>query len=158
MVQGVADDFGNDGLRRDARELLFEPGFERQHEWFAQPNLQAGRLNGGMICNRRGTRRELITSTNSHLPNIALPSTCGQRTAYHITEIVDADDVVERVVHRLIAREIGFAEDRRLAIERFIHVDELDHLALGIENGAYGARADHPSLRWSRRGHSRPRS
>ncbi len=35
MVQAVADDFGNDGLRRDARELLFEPGFERQHEWFA---------------------------------------------------------------------------------------------------------------------------
>lgn len=64
-----------------------------------------------------------------------------QRTAYHITEIVDADDVVERVVHRLIAREMGFAEDRRLAIERFIHVDELDYLALGIENGAYGARA-----------------
>ena len=35
MVQAVADDFGNDGLRRDPRELLFEPGFERQSEWFA---------------------------------------------------------------------------------------------------------------------------
>ena len=44
-------------------------------------------------------------------------------------------------MHRLIAREIGFAEDRRLAIERFIRVDELDYLALGIKNGAYGARA-----------------
>ena len=28
MVQAVADDVGNDGLRRDARELKFEPGFE----------------------------------------------------------------------------------------------------------------------------------
>ena len=26
MVQAVADGFGDDGLRRDARELLFEPG------------------------------------------------------------------------------------------------------------------------------------
>src|SRR5262249_31938381 len=68
-------------------------------------------------------------------------STCGQRTAYHITKIVDADDVVARVVHRLIARQIGFAEDRRRTIERFIHVDELDYLALGVENGAYGTRA-----------------
>src|SRR6266478_5662378 len=83
----------------------------------------------------------LIISINSHMPNIALLSTCGQRTAYHITKIVDADDVVARVVHRLIARQIGFAEDRRRAIERFIHVDELDYLALGIENGAYGTRA-----------------
>jgi hypothetical protein len=24
MVQAIADDFGNDGLRRDARKLLFE--------------------------------------------------------------------------------------------------------------------------------------
>src|SRR6266478_7877462 len=75
------------------------------------------------------------------MPNIALPSMCGQRTAYHITKIVDADDVVAHVVHRLIAGQIGFAEDRRRAIKRFIHVDELDYLALGIENGAYGARA-----------------
>ena len=44
-------------------------------------------------------------------------------------------------MHRLITREIGFAEDRCLTIERFIHVDELDYLALRIENGAYGARA-----------------
>ena len=31
MVQAVADGFGDDGLRRDARELLFEPDFESQH-------------------------------------------------------------------------------------------------------------------------------
>src|SRR5262249_7321156 len=69
------------------------------------------------------------------------PSTCGQRTAYHITKIVDADDVIVHVVDRLIARQIGFAEDSRRAIERFIHVDELDYLALGIESGADGTRA-----------------
>jgi hypothetical protein len=61
-------------------------------------------------------------------------------------------------MHRLIARQIGFAEDRRRAIEHFIHVDELDYLAFGIENGAYGTRAVILSLRLSRRGHSRPRS
>ena len=66
---------------------------------------------------------------------------CSQRTAYQIAEIVDADDIVERIVHRLITREIGLAEDRRLTIERFIHVDGLDYLALRIENGAYGSRA-----------------
>ena len=35
MVQGVADGFGDHRLGRDARELLFEPRFERQHERFA---------------------------------------------------------------------------------------------------------------------------
>jgi hypothetical protein len=43
------------------------------------------------------------------------------------------------VVHRLIARQIGFAEDRCLTIECLIPVDELDYLTLGIENGADGA-------------------
>jgi|SRR6516164_4236655 len=66
---------------------------------------------------------------------------CSQRTAYQIAEIVDADDIVERIVHRLVTREIGLAEDRRLTIERFIHVDGLDYLAPRIENGAYGSRA-----------------
>ena len=35
MVQSVADGFGDEGLRRDARELLFEPGFESQHQRLA---------------------------------------------------------------------------------------------------------------------------
>ena len=35
MVQAVADGFGDDGLARDARELLTEPGFESQHERLA---------------------------------------------------------------------------------------------------------------------------
>jgi hypothetical protein len=35
MVQAVADGFGDDGLRRDARELLIKPGFESQHERLA---------------------------------------------------------------------------------------------------------------------------
>ena len=35
MVQAVADGFGDDGFARDARELLFEPGFESQHERLA---------------------------------------------------------------------------------------------------------------------------
>ena len=35
MVQAVADGLGDDGLRRDARELLFEPGFESQNERLA---------------------------------------------------------------------------------------------------------------------------
>src|SRR6516164_6392647 len=65
----------------------------------------------------------------------------GQRTAYQIAKIVDADDVVLRVLHRLIARQIGFAEDRCLTIECFIPVDEFDYLALRVENGTYGARA-----------------
>src|SRR5262249_34001010 len=43
-------------------------------------------------------------------------------------EKVDADDVVACVVHRLIAGQIGFAEDRRRAIKRFIQVDELDFI------------------------------
>ena len=68
-------------------------------------------------------------------------SACGQRIAYHITKIVNADDVVARVVYWLIAGQIRFAEDRRRAIKRFIQVDELDCLSLGIENGAYGTRA-----------------
>jgi hypothetical protein len=46
--------------------------------------------------------------------------------------------MVGRVVHRLIAGKIGFAEDRRSAIKRFIRVDELDCFAFGIENGARG--------------------
>ena len=35
MVQAVTDDFCDQGLTRDARELLFEPGFEREHERLA---------------------------------------------------------------------------------------------------------------------------
>ena len=35
MAQAVADGFGDQGLTRDARELLFEPGFERQHKRLA---------------------------------------------------------------------------------------------------------------------------
>ena len=31
MVQAVADGFGDDGLARDMRELIFQPGFESQH-------------------------------------------------------------------------------------------------------------------------------
>ena len=54
---------------------------------------------------------------------------------------VNADDIVLLVLHRLIARQILFAEDRCLTIERFIPVDELDYLALRVENGTYGARA-----------------
>ena len=59
-------------------------------------------------CKQRPKRRRPLIDIRRISP--------GQRTAHHVTEIVDANDVVERVVHRLIAREIGFAEDRRLAI------------------------------------------
>jgi hypothetical protein len=32
MVQAVTDDFCDQGLARDARELLFKPGYECEHE------------------------------------------------------------------------------------------------------------------------------
>src|SRR5260370_20346229 len=35
MVQAVTDGFGDQGLARDARELLFEPPFELKHERLA---------------------------------------------------------------------------------------------------------------------------
>src|ERR1700757_1344907 len=44
-------------------------------------------------------------------------------------------------MHRFVTSQIGFAEDHCLTIERFIPVDELDYLALRVENGTYGARA-----------------
>jgi hypothetical protein len=62
------------------------------------------------------------------------------------------------VLHRLIARQILFAEDRCLTIERFIPVDELDYLALRVVEWYLWRAGHHPSLRWSQRGHSLPRS
>src|SRR6516165_576012 len=98
-----------------------------------------------MHCRKRRQGRLAYAASNAW-PPLNLSFQCllllgGQGTAYQIAKIVDADDVVLRVLHRLIARQILFAEDRCLTIERFIPVDELDYLALRVENGTYGARA-----------------
>ena len=56
MVQAVADGFGDDGLRRDARELLFEPDFESQHErlalFLAHGTALVGRSAANRLLNR----------------------------------------------------------------------------------------------------------
>ena len=56
MVQAVADGFGDDGLRRDARELLFEPDFESQHErlalFLAHGTALVGRSAADRLLNR----------------------------------------------------------------------------------------------------------
>ena len=48
-----------------------------------------------------------------------------------IAYIVDANDLAGGIVHRLITRKKGFAEDHRIAIVRFIPVDGLIALPLG---------------------------
>ena len=56
MVQAVADGFSDDGLRRDTRELLFEPGFESQHDrlalFLAHGTALAGRSAADCLFNR----------------------------------------------------------------------------------------------------------
>ena len=48
MVQAAADDFGNNGLRRDARELLAHGEFESEHPGYcgAQDTFYVGNLKG----------------------------------------------------------------------------------------------------------------
>jgi hypothetical protein len=65
MVQGVADGFGDHGLGRDARELLFEPGFERQHErltfFLARRPARAGAVSPDRLLDRI-ERRDALES------------------------------------------------------------------------------------------------
>src|SRR4051812_34216413 len=61
MVQAVADAFGDDGPRRDARELLIEPGFEGQHERLALcPGARYGARR--LICRGSFSLRTASTS------------------------------------------------------------------------------------------------
>ena len=89
MVQGVADGFGDHGLGRDARELLFEPGFERQHErlapFLAHRATRAGAVPPDRLLDRI-ERRDALESfagdrSGAVLGDIEEPKS--RRTALH---------------------------------------------------------------------------
>jgi hypothetical protein len=52
MVQAVVNGFGDDGLGRDARELLFQPGFESQHERRELFHAHGTALTGAFAADR----------------------------------------------------------------------------------------------------------